>query len=68
MSDTPAIDDGSTIAQLFYGADALVCDVVNTLSDNIHTCGTMTTLITDGGKYEVLKKATDILHTFFISQ
>ena len=44
MSDTPAIDDGSTMAQFFCGHETLVCDVygiknliqlVNTLSDNI---------------------------------
>ena len=64
------------MAQLFCGHDTLVCDVygiknvkqfVNTLSDNIHKYGAMATLITDGGKYEVSKKVTDILHTLFIS-
>ena len=77
MSDTPAIDDGSTIAQFFCGYNTLDCDIygiknlkqlVNTpLPDNIHKCGAMTTLITDGGKYEVSKKVTYILHTLFIS-
>ena len=77
MSDTPAIDGGSTMAQLFCGEDTLVCDVygiknlkqfVNTLSDNIGKHGAMATLITDGRNYKVSKKVTNILHTLFISQ
>ena len=44
FSDTPAVDDGSTMVQLFCGHDTLVCDAygikstkqfINTLSDNI---------------------------------
>ena len=44
FSDTPAVDDGSTMAQFFCGHDTLVCDAygiksvkqfTNTLSDNI---------------------------------
>ena len=44
FSDTPAVDDGSTIAQFFCDCDTLVCDAdgikstkqfINTLSDNI---------------------------------
>ena len=44
FSDTPAVDDGSTMAQFFCGHDTLVCDAygikstkqfINTLSDNI---------------------------------
>ena len=46
FSDTPAVDDGSTMAQFFCGHDTLVCDAygikstkqfINTLSDNIRT-------------------------------
>ena len=64
MSDTPAVDDGSTMAQLFCGNDMLVCDAygmkstkqfINTLSDNIQKRVAMDTLISDGGKYEVPK-------------
>ena len=60
FSDTPAVDDGSTMAQLFCGRDTLVCDAygikstkqfINTLSDNIRKRGAMDTLISDGGKY-----------------
>ena len=64
FSDTPAVDDGSTMAQFFCGHDTLVCDAfgikstkqfINTLSDNIRKWGAMDTLISDGGKYEISK-------------
>ena len=68
FSDTPAVDDGSTMAQFFCGRDTLVCDAygikstkqfINTLSDNIRKRGAMDTLISDGGKYEISKRVTD---------
>ena len=64
FSDTPAVDDGSTMAQFFCGRGTLVCDAygikstkqfINTLSDNIRKQGAMDTLISDGGKYEISK-------------
>ena len=64
FSDTPAVDDGSTVALFFCGRDTLVCDAygikstkqfINTLSDNIRKRGAMDTLISDGGKYEMSK-------------
>ena len=64
FSDTPPVDDGSTMAQFFCGHDTLVCDAygikstkqfINTLSDNIRKRGAMDTLISDGGKYEISK-------------
>ena len=64
FSDTPAVDDGSTMAQFFCDRDTLVCDAygikstkqfINTLSDNIRKRGAMDTLISDGGKYEISK-------------
>ena len=64
--DTPAVDDGSTMAQFFCGHDTLVCDAygikstkqfINTLSDNIRKWGAMDTLISDGGKYEISKQS-----------
>ena len=73
--DTPAVDDGSTMAQFFCGHDSLVCDAygikstkqfINTLSDNIRKQGAMDTLISDGGKYEISKRVTDLLHSLFI--
>ena len=75
FSDTPAVDDGSTMAQFFCGHDTLVCDAygikstkqfINTLSDNIRKRGAMDTLISDGGKYEISKQVTDLLRTLFI--
>ena len=75
FSDTPAVDDGSTMAQFFCGHDTLVCDAygikstkqfINTLSDNIRKRGAMDTLISDGGKYEISKQVTDLLHSLFI--
>ena len=75
FSDTPAVDDGSTMAQFFCGRDTLVCDAygikstkqfINTLSDNIRKRGAMDTLITDGGKYEISKQVTDLLRSLFI--
>ena len=75
FSDTPAVDDGSTMAQFFCGRDTLVCDaygikstkqIINTLSDNIRKWGAMDTLISDGGKYEISKQVTDLLCSLFI--
>ena len=75
FSDTPAVDDGSTMAQFFCGQDTLVCDAygikstkqfINTLSDNIRKRGAMDTLISDGGKYEISKRVTDLLRSLFI--
>ena len=77
FSDTPAINDGSTMAQFFIGRDTLVCDAygiktqkqfINTLYDNIRSRGAMTTLITDGGRYEISKKVADLLRNLFIKQ
>ena len=75
FSDTPAVDDGSTMAQFFCGRDTLVCDAygikstkqfINTLSDNIRKRGAMDTLISDGGKYKISKRVTDLLRSLFI--
>ena len=75
FSDTPAVDDGSTMAQFFCGRDTLVSDAygikstkqfINTLSDNIRKRGAMDTLISDGGKYEISKRVTDLLRSLFI--
>ena len=75
FSDTPAVDDGSTMAQFFCGRNTLVCDAysikstkqfINTLSDNIRKWGAMDTLISDGGKYEISKQVTNLLCSLFI--
>ena len=41
---------------------------INTLYDNIRFRGAMTTLITDGGVYEISKKVADLLRNLFIKQ
>ena len=75
FADTPAVDDGSTMAQFFCGHDTLVCDAygikstkqfINTLSDKIRKWGAMDTLISDAGKYDISKGVTDFLHSLFI--
>ena len=75
FSDTPAVDDGSTMAQFFCGHDTLVCDAygikstkqfIDTLSDNIRKRGAMDTIISDGGKYEISQRVTDLLRSLFI--
>ena len=75
FSDTPTVDDGSTMAQSFCGHDTLVCDAygikstkqfINTLSDNIRKWGAMDTLISDGGKYDISKGVTDFIHFLVI--
>ena len=75
FSDTPAVDDGSTMAQFFCGRNTLVCDAygikstkqfINTLSDNIRKQRAMDTLISDGGKNEISKRVTDLLRSLFI--
>ena len=75
FSDTPAVDDGPTMSQFFCGHDIFVCDAygikstkqfINTLSDNIRKWGAMDTPISDGGKYDISKGVTDLLHSLFI--
>ena len=77
LSDTPAIHDGSTMAQFFVGKDTLECDAygiksqkqfINTLYDSIMTRGAMDTIITDGGKFEISKKVADLLRSLFMKQ
>ena len=65
------------MAQFFAGRDTLVCDAygiksqkqfINTLYDNIRFRGAMTTLITDGGRYELSRIVADLLRSLFIKQ
>ena len=74
-SDTPAIDDGSTSAQIFVGTESLLTDVygmktdkefVNSLGDNIRRRGAMDKLITDQAQVEISKKVLDILRSLVI--
>ena len=39
---------------------------INTLSDNIRKQGAMDSLTSDGGKYEISKRVTGLLHSLFI--
>ena len=63
------------MAQFFSGRDTLVCDTygikstkqfINTLSDKIRKRGAMDTLISDGGKYEISNRVTDLISSLFI--
>ena len=74
-SDTPAMDDGSTCAQLFVGTKTLVTDVygmktdkqfVNTLEDNIRKRGAMDNIISDSAQSKISNRVKDILRALFI--
>ena len=76
FSDTPAVDDGPTMAQFFCGHDTLVCDAygikstkqfISTLSDNIRKRGAMDTLTSDGGKYFMCLSTTGLILLSLIS-
>ena len=75
-SDTPAVDSGVKMAQLFVGKDSLVSDIypmrsgkqsVNTLEDNICRHGAMDKLISDSAKNEISHKVKDILRAYNIN-
>jgi len=70
-ADTPAIDDGSTCAQIFVGRESLVTDVYGMktdkqLEDNIKHQGAMDKLISDRAQVETSKKVQDILRALII--
>jgi hypothetical protein len=74
-SDTPAIDDGVTCAQLFFGTKTTLTDVygmksdkqfVSTLEDNIHARGAMDSLLSDSAQVEISNKVKSILRNLFI--
>jgi len=74
-AQVPAVDDGSTMAQLFIGRKLLVSDAygvktdasfVNTLEDNIRQRGTMDKLISDGAQAELSNRAKDVLRSLCI--
>ncbi|KAL7568352.1 hypothetical protein ACA910_018482 [Epithemia clementina (nom. ined.)] len=76
FSNTPAVDNGSKMAQLFVGKDTLVADVcplkresqfVNSLEDNIRERGAMSQLISDYAKVEISAKVMDILCAYHSS-
>ena len=76
FSDTPAIDSGVTMAQIFVGEDFLVSDVypmhsskqsVHTLEDNIRFSRAMSKLISDYDQVEISNKVKDILRMYHSS-
>ena len=75
-SDTPAIDSGVKMAQLFVWKKSLVSDIypmrsgkqfVNTLEDNIHRHGAMDKIISDSDMSEISHKVKDILRAYNIN-
>ena len=77
FSDTPAIDYGVTMAQIFVGKRTLVTDVyplksqkqfVNTLEENIRFRGAVSKLISDYAKVEISNKVKDILRMYHSSR
>ena len=73
ISDTPAIDSGVTMAQIFGCKRTLITDVyplksqkqfVNTLEVNIRFRGAMTKLISGYDKVEISNKVKDILRMY----
>ena len=76
FADTPAVDCGYTIAQVYYGTKSHVTDVfgvkmekqfVNTLQDNIKDQGAMDKLITDSAQSETSTKVKNVLQHLIIS-
>jgi len=74
-AQVPAVDDGSTMAQLFIGQKLLVSDAygvktdaafVNTLEDNICQRGAMDKLISNGAQAELSNHAKDVLRSLCI--
>ena len=72
-ADTPAIDDGSTCAQLFFGTKTYVTEVygmktdrqfINALEDTIRFHGAMDKLVSDRAQVEIVtgRSVTGILH------
>jgi len=69
-SDTPAIDDGATCAQIYVGQETLVANVysmksdkqfINMLEDNVCKRGAMDKLISDSAQVEISNKVKDFL-------
>ena len=75
FSETPAVDDGSTMTKFFYGHDTFACDTygikstkqfISTLSSNTRKWGAMITPTRDGGTYDISKGVTNLPHSLFI--
>ena len=70
FSDTPAIDNGARMAQIYVGTKSLVADCygiktqkafINSLLDIIRDRGAPTKLVSDRAQVEISNKAKDIL-------
>jgi hypothetical protein len=75
FSNTPAIDDGSTMAQIFVGVDTLVTGVYPmkaasqfpaTLEDNIRHRGAMNKLLSDRAQVEISQRVQNLLRALII--
>jgi len=74
--DTPTIDSGATIAQVFVGTESLVTDVysmktdrqfINTLEDQIWEQGAPAKLISDRAQVEISNQVKEILRAYCIA-
>ena len=74
--NTPAVDTGVKMGQLYFGKESLVSDIYpmrsgrqfdNTLEDNIHRCSAMDKLISNSAKNEISHKVKDILRAYNIN-
>ena len=75
FSDTPAIDCGHKVAQIYVGTESMVADVfgmqtskqfINTFQEIIRIRGAPTKLISDCAKVEISEKVKDVLCYLFI--
>lgn len=76
-SDTPSIDGGEKIAQIYVGVESEVVDIyaiksekqfVNTLEDNIRQRGAPACLISDSAAVETSTRVKDILRSLVIKE
>lgn len=74
--NTLAIDNGSTMSQLYFGLDTHISDIysikteiqfVNTLEDNICKWGAMRCLLSNRTQVEISKRVHDILHALIMA-
>ena len=76
-SDTPVVESGVKLAQVFAGRNTLVAHAylmksgkqfVNTLEDNIRKSRAMDKLLSDSAKTEISNKVMDFLREYHISK
>ena len=75
FADTPAVDNGSTCAQIFAGINSKFClaigmntdsQFVHALQDTIRKYGAMNQLVTDGVEALISQKMQDVLQHLWI--